>query len=527
MKTIHSLPVILATVAFAGTTWANVKPNALFSDGAVLQQGIEVPVWGTAREGEKVTVQFDGQSASTTAKGGKWQVRLKPHTAGGPFSLTIQGDDTVTVKDVLVGEVWVCSGQSNMAFGFSGASTAATEAPKANYPKLRTFNVPRKIAMQSQTETTGNWVACTPATVASFSAVAYFFGRDIHKATGYPVGLIHTSWGGTPAQAWTSLSGLEKDKELEGYVSAIKKVVADYPQAVAKAPEQNAKYEAALKKWQATGGPAYEKNFKEWNMAFQKAKAEGKTDLPKAPQPANPRPRPPQGPEGGSGTPTVLYNGMIAPLLPYAIKGAIWYQGESNSGKAVEYRTLFPRMIADWREKWGQGEFPFLFVQIAPYQGMCPEIREAQLLSYHKVANTGMAVTTDVGNATDIHPKDKEPVGGRLALAGRALAYGEKIEYSGPIFDTLKIDKATAVLSFKHIGGGLMGKCGPLKGFTIAGADKKFVTAKAEIQAGKVVVSSPEVPAPVAVRYGWSNVPEVNLVNKEGLPASPFRTDVE
>ena len=235
----------------------------------------------------------------------------------------------------------------------------------------------------------------------------------------------------------------------------------------------------------------------------------------------------PLSPDGYPNNPTVLFNGMIAPLVPYAIKGVIWYQGEGNAGQSQEYRTLFPRLIADWREKWGQGDFPFLFVQVAPFQNLPPGIREAQLLSWQKTPNTAMVVTTDVGDATDIHPRQKEPVGARLALAARALAYGEKIEYSGPVFDALNIDGGRAVLRFKHLGSGLLAKDGELKGFTIAGADKTFVAAKADIQGDTVVVSSAEVRTPVAVRYGWANVPDVNLFNKEGLPASPFRTDAD
>ncbi|MEI6279500.1 MAG: sialate O-acetylesterase [Verrucomicrobiae bacterium] len=516
----------MGLLALSSSAWAEVKPNPLFTDGAVLQQGIEVPVWGTANDGEKVTVTFDGQNASTVAKDGRWMVRLKPHKAGGPFSLAIAGENTVTANNVLVGEVWVCSGQSNMAFSFSGADTAATEAPKADYPKLRMFTVPNKTAVEPMAEAAGSWVECTPENVKRFSAVGYFFGRDIHKATGLPVGMIHTSWGGTPAQAWTSLGGLEKDPELAGYVTSIKALVAAYPEAKAKYPQAMEECQAKLKIWNEECGNAYNETLKAWAEANKKAKAEGRPETPK-PQPAKPKPNPPALPEGGPGTPTVLYNAMVAPLLPYAIKGAIWYQGESNAGKSKEYQTLFPRMIADWREKWGVGEFPFLFVQIAPFNGQPPEIREAQLLTLKKVPNTGMAVTTDVGSATDIHPKQKEPVGARLALAARALAYGEKIEYSGPIFEGLKIEGARALVSFKHVGGGLVAKDGKLKGFTIAGADKKFVPAKAEIKADTVVVSSPDVAAPVAVRYGWANVPDVNLFNKEGLPASPFRTDVE
>jgi sialate O-acetylesterase len=243
------------------------------------------------------------------------------------------------------------------------------------------------------------------------------------------------------------------------------------------------------------------------------------------PTPAAPKPKPPVDPVGKK--PTVLFNGKIAPLIPYAIKGVIWYQGESNNQKPFEYRTLFPRLIADWREKWGQGDFPFLFVQIAPYKADVPELREAQFLTWKKTPNTAMAVTVDVGDANDIHPRQKEPVGQRLALAARALVYGEKIEYSGPEYDSMKVDKNRVILNFKHIGSGLVAKDGPLKGFTIAGGDKKFVEAKAEIQGDTVVVTSDQISSPVAVRYGFTNIPDGNLWNKEGLPASTFRTDPE
>jgi sialate O-acetylesterase len=232
-------------------------------------------------------------------------------------------------------------------------------------------------------------------------------------------------------------------------------------------------------------------------------------------------------PEGAPTDPAGLFNGMIHPLIPYGIKGVLWYQGESNSKQAKEYLTLFPAMIADWRTRWKQGDYPFLYVQVAPYNGMPPEIREAQLLSLAKVKNAAMTVTTDFGDANDIHPKKKEPVGQRLALAARALAYGEKIEYSGPLYDSMKVENGKVVMDFKHTGTGLIAKDGPLKGFTIAGKDKQFVPARAEIQGSSIVVSAEGVTDPQAVRYGWANVPDVNLYNQEGLPASPFRTDVE
>jgi sialate O-acetylesterase len=485
-----------------------------------------VPVWGTARDGEKVTVRFDGQSASTTAAGGKWMVKLPPHKEGGPYELTVTGDNTVTLKNVLVGEVWICSGQSNMEFGFMGSANAAAEGPNANYPKLRMFTTPKVTAATPRSEAAGQWVECTPDTVKGFSAVGYFFGRDVHKALNVPVGMIHTSWGGTPAQAWTSIEGLRKDPELADHVKAAEKLQADYAKNAATYPAELAAYNEQKKQWDTEIGSAYATTLSAWNEEVKQAKAGGKP-LPPKPQPAKPAPVPPRSPEGTSGTPTALYNSKIAPLVPYAIKGVIWYQGESNASRAREYRTLFPRMIADWREKWGQGDFPFLFVQIAPYVGQPPEIREAQFLTLSKSPNTAMAVITDVGEANNIHPKQKEPVGARLALAARALAYGEKIEYSGPLFESAKFDGNRAIVRFQHTGSGLQAKDGPLKGFTVAGADKKFVPATAEIVGDTVVVSAPEVTAPVAVRYGWATVPDVNLYNKEGLPASPFRSDVE
>lgn len=517
--------VTLWAAGLSSGALAEVKLNPLFSDGAVLQQNVNIPVWGTAKDGEQVTIQFDGQSVTTTAKDGNWRVYLKPHMAGGPFMLTVAGENTVTLNNILVGEVWVCSGQSNMQFELQFDAHAAMEASKANYPKLRTFNVKRKNAVQPLAEVEGKWVECSPASALYFSAVGYYFGRDLHKATGVPVGLIHSSFGATPAQAWTSLGGLEQEPVLHRYAEEAKTLAANYEHASAAYPRELAVYQAKRKKWDDEVGVAYKEILKAWAAENQKNKLEGKPASPQ-PKPVQPKPGEPMSPHGLPSQPTVLFNGMIAPIIPYAIKGVIWYQGEGNAGNSPEYRTLFPRLIADWREKWGQGEFPFLFVQVAPFQSLPPGIREAQLLSWQKTPNTAMVVTTDVGSATDLHPKQKEPVGARLALAARAVAYGEKIEYSGPVFDALKIDGDRAVLSFKHLGSGLLAKDGDLQGFTIAGTDKKFVAAKAEINGDTVVVSSDEVRAPVAVRYGWENVPQVNLFNQEGLPASPFRTDV-
>jgi sialate O-acetylesterase len=491
---------ILALLAGAGVAArAELKPNSLFSDGAVLQQGVAVPVWGAGKDGERVTVKIQDQTAATTVKDGRWLVRLKPLQAGGPFTMTITGDNTITISNLLVGEVWLCSGQSNMAFPLSRAANAAEATPTAGDSQLRLFTVRNRATDAPETDAAGSWKESTPDTAAGFSAVAWFFGRDLRRALKVPVGLIHSSVGGTPAEAWTARATLEGDAELRQILERHAQQVKDYDPAAAAA-----QHKQALEKHK---------------QAVAQAEAAGK----KAPQ----APRAPADPSRSSSRPSGLYNGMIAPLEPYAIAGAIWYQGEANSGRAAQYQKLFPAMIQNWRQAWGQGDFPFLFVQIAPHQGMTPEIREAQLLSWQKVPRTAMAVITDVGNETDIHPTQKEPVGDRLALAARAIAYGEKVEYSGPVYSSMKVEGDRAVLSFTHIGGGLIAKEGDLKGFTIAGADGSFVAAKAVIEGDKVVVSSPSVPKPAAVRYGWAKTPEVNLFNKEGLPATPFRSDVK
>ncbi|MEX1113647.1 MAG: sialate O-acetylesterase [Akkermansiaceae bacterium] len=525
-KSIPTWSVLAIAAVISGPLQADVKPNPLFTDGAVLQRGQPVPVWGTARDGEKVTVEFDRQKVSTTAAGGKWSVSLKPLKEGGPFTMKITGDNAVTVNNLLVGEVWVCSGQSNMEWSFARAHNAKEEGPKAAFPKIRMFTVKKKVSAKPLGEAVGSWVECSPQTVGGFSAVGYFFARDLYQKLGVPVGMIHTSWGGTPAQAWTSVEGFGNDTELKGYVDSAKKKLANYDAALASHTEKLEEFTAQLKEWNETVGKAHQEALKSWKKDTAKAQKAGKP-LPPQPAPSSPQPKAPPHPDGGQNNPATLYNGMLAPVIPYGIKGAIWYQGESNAGQSKQYRTLFPAMIADWRARWKQGDFPFFFVQIAPFKSQPPEIREAQFLTLAKVKNTAMAVTTDVGNANDIHPTQKEPVGQRLALAARALTYGEKIEYSGPLYDSMAAKGGKAVLSFKHVGGGLVAKDGDLKGFTIAGPDKKFVPAQAKIDGSTVVVSAEGVSNPQAVRYGWENVPDVNLFNQEGLPASPFRTDVD
>lgn len=500
---------------------ATVKPHALFGQNTVLQQGMNVPVWGTAREGEKVRVRIQDQEASTTTKDGKWMVQLKDLKAGGPFTMTIEGTNKIELTNVLVGEVWFCSGQSNMQWPVSMSYQAKDNIARAKNAKLRLFTVQRRgspkpetdipfvplplVPDSFQTNAQGLWLECTPSMVEDFSAVAYYFGAELQEKLQVPVGLIHTSYGGTPAQAWTRRDVLAAVPEFKIYL--------DQYDVAERA------YVAALNKYAAAA--------ESYRAAVDKAKAAGK--------PAPPRPANPVDPGKSPGSASTLYNAMIAPLIPYAMKGAIWYQGESNAfspDEALRYRRLFPAMIKNWRDDWKQGDFPFLFVQLAPWNGSpqarWPELWESQLLTVKSVPKVGMAVITDLGDEKDIHPQKKQPVGARLALAARALAYGANIVYSGPIYDSMKVEGSKVEISFQHVGSGLVAKDGDLVGFTICGPDKKFVKAEAKIDVDKVIVGNSSVSNPLAVRFGWENFPKpvLNLFNKEGLPASPFRTDV-
>jgi sialate O-acetylesterase len=509
------LLVLTLAALFTPAVRADIKPHPLISEGMVLQQGKKVPVWGTGDPYNLATVEFQGKTWKSEGQGdksGDWIIWLDNLQAGGPFTLTLTGFDgqqpdkklnKIELKSVFVGEVWVCSGQSNMEWPVRASADPEKTIANSKNPMLRLFTVQKKVATTPQKDLVGSWKECGPDSVASFTAVGYFFGRDLQQALKVPVGLIHTSWGGTPAEAWTSRATLEPDPGLKYMIENFDKGTVNYPKAL-KA------HQIALEKHKELA---------------EKAKAEGK--------PAPAAPRTPVDPSKHYQSPAVLYNGMIAPVIPCGIRGAIWYQGESNAGRAYEYRHLFPAMIKNWRADWKQGEFPFLFVQLAPFMAInkeptestWAELREAQLLTVRDVPNTAMAVITDVGDERDIHPKWKEPVGARLALAARALAYADKIEHSGPVFDGMKVEGNKAVLSFKHAGSGLLAKGGPLQGFTVAGSDKQFHNAEAEIQDDKVIVWCSKVDKPVAVRFGWANYPVVNLWNKEGLPATPFRTD--
>ena len=496
--------VVLLLVS-AGAALADVKLAAVISDNMVLQGNKKVAIWGWAEPGEEVMVGVSWHSmrwAVTADKDGKWMFKMNSPKTGGPYEMTISGKNTITVKNILVGEVWVCSGQSNMQMSVKSSANAEQEISAADYPNIRLFTVTRKVATEPQPDCVGSWTLCSPQTVAGFSAVGYYFGRELHKELDVPIGLIHTSWGGTPAEAWTRREVLEKEADAAPILERYDDAVAKYPQAKKE----------------------YEQKLIEWKEAAEKAKAEGE----RTPR----RPGAPFGP-GHPHSPAGLYNAMIAPLIPYGLGGAIWYQGESNASRAYQYRKLFPAMIKNWHNDWGQGDFPFLFVQLAnfmaidpePAESMWAELREAQSMTLD-LPNTGMAVIIDIGEAKDIHPKNKQDVGKRLALWALARSYGKELVYSGPIYKSMKIENDKVILYFDHVGGGLVAALDePLKGFAIAGADRKFVWADAKIDGDNIVVSSGEVSAPVTVRYAWADNPVCNLYNEEGLPASPFRTD--
>jgi sialate O-acetylesterase len=461
---------------------ATVRLPALVGDHMVLQRNTKVPIWGWAAPGEQVTIVFQGKTYTAMPDAdARWQVLLPTADAGGPFQMTIKGQNELIIQDILLGDVWLASGQSNMELPLRDKNApspnayplplnAAQELAAANYPSIRQFTVKKVVAYQPQMENAGyDWKVCTPGTASSFSAVGYFFARDLFKRYHVPIGLISCPWGGTPAEAWVSAPALKK--------------LTDFQATVAEIEQRTGQSDAVLK------------------------------------EPQN--------------LPSVLYNGMVAPLLPYAVKGVIWYQGESNVSRADQYRTLFPALIQDWRSKWGS-ELPFLFVQLANWTKALPEpaesdwaeLREAQAQALG-LPRTGMAVAVDLGEADNIHPANKQDVGHRLALAARKVAYGDqKVVAAGPTFQTMKVKGNRVQLTFTNVGGGLQVKGdGSLKGFAVAGADKQFYWAKAKRQGKTVTLTCDAVLTPVAVRYDWANNPDGNLYNKEGLPAVPFRTD--
>lgn len=498
-----TVTLLLANLAVSPLS-AKIHLPSLISNHMVFQQNQSNQVWGTAAPEEFVRITFRQQTVSTQADAaGRWKIFLQPMPAGGPDNLTIAGEDTLVVHDVLVGEVWLASGQSNMRWEVQKSNNAEQEIPRANFPSIRYFQAGLKVAESPQEDVAGSWVIVTPETVGKLSGIGYYFSRAIHQHLRVPVGLIQATYGNSPAQAWTSRQTLEQNPLLQVYLERWKKNLADYPAA-------KKCYDLELTT--------------KWQPAVDTAKAKGETP-PK-------KPLPPQGP-GGEHTPSGLYNAMIAPLTPFAIRGVIWYQGESNSDKedAYLYRQLFPAMILDWRRHWGQGHFPFFFAQLADSAGTSawPELRESQFETLH-TTNTAMVVTIDVGGEPfGLHPTNKQPVGERFALAARALVYNEKIEYSGPLYRRAASEGSQLRVWFDHCAGGLSSRDGgALKLFEIAGPDHAYVPATARIDGTTLLLSSDQVKAPVVARYAWVNdARQANLVNAEGLPASPFRTEIE
>lgn len=626
----------------ASTTEANVKPARIFSSNMVLQQGQENPVWGWADKGEKITISFAGKTIKTKAdKAGKWSAKLPSLDYGGPYNMVLKGKNTIEFDNILIGEVWICSGQSNMEWQVSNTNNAKTEIAAANYPNIRLFTVDKKVAQKPVEDLdNGEWVVCTPQTVPAFSAVGYFFGRHLNQELKVPVGLIHTSWGGTVAETWSSSQTIENDpdfkgklQELAGFdmtkyreqkLAAIKAKLRDVPAKDAGLVNGVAVYADQTmndadwadmnpaKVWEESGYPPIEgiawyrktitltadqarqaneihlgmidDNETTWINGVKIGSTKGYNEKRVYAVPANTLKAGKnviairvEDTGGGGGMygeaadqylavggqkvilsnpwkfkiteaqigslevgpndyPTLLFNGMLNPIIPYGIKGAIWYQGESNAGRAKQYQRVFPDMIKDWRTHWGQGDFGFHFVSLAnfmepvkqPGESDWAELREAQTKTL-ALPNTGMALAIDLGEAGDIHPRNKQDVGKRLALSALKTTYGKNIVHSGPMYQSVQFDGNKAIISFTETGSGLMvkDKYGYVNGFSIAGADHKFVWAKAFLTPdNKVVVSSDEVKNPVAVRYGWANNPDdLNLYNKEGLPANPFRTD--
>jgi len=503
-----SLICLVSATILVSQAAAEVKLPAVIGPNMVLQRGTSGPFWGWADPDEQVTVSFLGQTktAKPEAATKKWMVRLDPLQAGGPHTMTVKGRNEIVLGNVLVGEVWVCSGQSNMAMSVASSANAEPEIAAAKYPKIRLLTVPLLGTQEPQQDFQGQWAECSPQTVGRFSAAAYYFGRELHQKLDIPVGLIHCSWGGSSCEAWGKRSVLEKEPQYKPLLDRWEQTVATWDPVKA---EEN--YKKALEAWKKKAAAAKAKN--------------------------EPLPKPlrkPQNPLTGQHRPANLYNGMLLPLIPYAIRGAIWYQGESNASRAYQYRDLFPRMIQNWRADWGQGDFPFYFVQLANYKAIKPEpadsdwaeLREAQTMTL-KLANTGQAVIIDLGDAQNIHPTNKQDVGRRLALWALAKDYGQDVVASSPMYRSMEKKGSQVVLHFDHTGGGLVARGGEpsLKGFAIAGPDKKFVWAEARIAGDTVVVSSPGVKDPVAVRYAWADNPICHLYGQTGLPACPFRTD--
>jgi len=482
---------------------ASVKLPEIIADHMVLQRDRKVGIWGWADPGERVTVTMGGRSASCVADGRRnWMVSLGPFRAGGPFELRVAGSNTLTVHDVLVGDVWVCSGQSNMELGLALASNAACEIPRANHKTIRLYTVRPTLATSRRPDTQGSWAVCSPASAAGFSATGYFFGRELQEKLKVPVGLVACAYSGSPIEAWESRYALKRLKAFRPEMARWDWIDRDY------------KLEAQI----------YRLKRAVWRVHGQIARAFGM----RPPKPPHPLPELSQ-----LGGPSVLFDGMVAPMLPFVVRGVIWEQGEADVGRAALYRILFPALICDWRSWWHEPDMAFYFVQLHNYESgigkkgtsALAELREAQAAAL-ALPHTGMAVAIDLGDENWVHFSNKQAVGRRLAAAVLAGEYGLKVAARGPEFAALSIDGRTARVSMRNAPGGLRTSDGQApRAFQIAGADKRFRPADARIERATVVLSSRQVARPVYVRYAWADNPACNLVNQAGLPAVPFRTD--
>ena len=489
---------------------AEVTLPRVIGSNMVLQRDMQVPIWGWASADEKITITLSTEDEgaeplfSTTGVAdseGNWRIKLPAQQASGPYTLRVTGNNALELTNVLFGEVWVCSGQSNMEWSVRASKDSDAEIAAADYPTIRLFDIPHIPSGLLQQDVEADWSETTPKTIENFSAVAYYFGRKLYKNLNVPIGLISTNWGGTRIEPWTPPAGFTNVPALESISKEIQEADANYREQL---PQKMKEIEA----WIAETREALETDAR-------------LTQIPENRHPLRHHARP-----------TGLYNGMVHPIVPYAVHGAIWYQGESNLQDGMLYYEKMKALINGWREVWGQGDFPFYFVQLAPFNYgwgaspfFLPAIWEAQAATL-SVPHTGMAVTTDVGNLKDIHPRNKQEVGRRLALLALAKTYGrEDVTYSGPLYKSMAVEGNTIQMSFDSVGSGLMARDGqPLTWFEIAGEDKQFVEAEATVNGDTILVSSNAVENPVAVRFGWHQSAEPNLVNKEGLPASPFRT---
>ncbi len=498
----HATQILFATslTIFASLAQAEITLSPLFSDHMVLQRDQPNKVWGWAEPGEKAKLSIDGQNHPILADAdGKWHVTLDPLEVGGPYTLQIKGKNRIEISDILVGEVWLCSGQSNMRWNVSRTENADLEILVAKYPQIRHITVPRIASQTPLEQFEGKWEVVTPESIAEFSAVGYFFGRQLHQTLEVPIGLINNSWGGSAAEAWTPLHALEADERYAPLLERWEKRIAEYDPEAAEA-----EFQANLAAWEARD-------------------RRGR------------RPRAPIHPTKHNHRPANLYNGVLHPVIGYGMRGVIWYQGEANTQRAYQYRHLFPLMIQSWRDAWDQGDFPFYYVQLAdfsrerlePMDSHWAELREAQTMTLDRLPNVGQAVIIDTGEANDIHPRDKQTVAGRLARWALANNYGIDIAYHSPTYRSMEIQGDSILLTFDYAENGLyIQDYHDIRGFAIAGENRDFVWADAEIVDGnKVKVRSDLVPVPLAVRYGWAMNPVCNLRSKEGLPLTPFRTD--